>query len=343
MAIIIDILKYQNISETFNADSIYEPFELIIHCNSYLMHDVINNTVGSLHLNKLSELFNDLRSHLIEDAQIARKIIIHFGKDTINFDIAIVGLMALFKQSYPSFLFEIQLPIFDETSSYLRFRDNLSLLKYWYFSFTSCQLFEMKVSGEVKTPTDQLFIFPINVDSFHNYFVSTDSSWEAEAIYKKVDKGILLERFLKFKSEFELYKASHSEFSYAEVNFNILRSLNKSFEKELDFKNNNRLFYQEYLMMLSSFHLAHQQYIQIKGLSKKVVLNSFRRQHFSELAMNSLREKFKPIHSKLMKQPSFLIYLFSFLVNRNLNVLVFQDSENGSSNLDKTDLLISML
>lgn len=340
----IDIIKYFDFTEVINKEFLNSEFELTINCNSYLMDDVVNNTIGSLHLNKLSKLFDNIRDNTIENTELNRNIIFKFGADITNIDIAIVGLVAILKQILPSLKFQFQLKSFNEFDSFAKFRDNLSFVKYWYKDFIGIDLFTLSGNEKANIPIDQLFVFPINEDTFHNYFVSTESSWNAIDIFENVNIKEFQKYFTKYKLEFNTKKANKPEYNFAELNYDILKSLARQFQKSINFKHNNRLFYQEYIKMLASFHLAHIPFTQIPNIQKNVFqFEKFRRQNFSELAMNHLREKFNPLHNKLLKQPSFFIYLFCFLVNRNLSVLDFSDAEKNNERFSKPDFLINRL
>jgi len=155
-------------------------FILNIIFTSFNKNGTINNTVGSRHVNLFSALLNDLKKPLI-NALNKGIIKITFANDIINFDLSLIGLIAIFKNQYNFIDFEIIIPSNSDIEVFTRFRDILISVRNWYLSFTNISLFrihnEKKFRADlINEPLGVLPIFLINNDSFNKYFISTEST-----------------------------------------------------------------------------------------------------------------------------------------------------------------------
>jgi len=322
----MNILDFNNLSDNFPGNFFEESFELELYFKPILVADTMINSIGTLHCNKFSTFIYALKNSISENPNYKRKIIIHFANDCTNYDITLIGIIALFRISFPTIEFEIKLPYDEGGGVHAKFRDNLFFIKNWYLNLTHQNLFsvynEVSLLSQAKEPNSpSQLIFLITQKTFYEYFVSTDSSWDATKLFESVNRPHLAKSIKNTVKDFQ----SQGE-SQADTNYRIFRYLVKEYNNKIQWGNNNRLFYQEYLKMLCNFDLSNEVFKKFRGDDFEYInLTKFTKGGFKELEMSRLKDGFQGIINRLLPQPSFFIFLFSFLVNRNIGTVIIRD------------------
>jgi len=341
----MNILDFENINDSYSKNFFEKSFILNLEFKPYLVKDLIINSVGTAHCNKFSSFIHALKVTITENPDYNRRINIHFANDCINFDITLVGIIALFKNSFPTIKFEIKLPIDEGGGIHAKFRDNLFFLREWYLNFTNQELFtfynEKSLVSKINEPNfPSQLIFLITQNSFNEYFVSTNSSWNANKLFDNIDKKRVAES-LKIALNDNNLKGE----SLAETNYHILRGIIRKFNNDLKWENNNRIFYQEYLRMLSNFDLSNEIINNIESSDfENIRFEKFIKGGFKHLEMSNLKDGFQLVISKLLQQPSFFIFLYCFLVNRNIGTAIIKDEiDNGKVTKNKVSVLLTRL
>ena len=286
----IDILEYNGLNESFDLFFLSQSFSITLYFNVSKSISK-SKVVGRSHLSKISKLFTDLRNNTNDNIDFRREINLTFDKAATNIDIAIIGAIGLFKKEFPNLLFNVKFPIFNEFESYAKFRDNICFINYWYKKFSQIELLNIVGKDVVNIPHDQLFIFPIDCETFNNYFVSTNHTWHIREIFENIESNEIIEFFNEYRKS-KKFKLKKDE-SHGDFNFRQIKALLKAFDKKLNFTNNNRLFFEEYIKMLNYYHLVHTQFQEVIGNSKnEIYFHNFRLKNMKELELTYLRSKF---------------------------------------------------
>ena len=278
-----------------------------------------NNTIGDLHLNRFSSFCNQFKvansiKHLLNG-----NIKIIFSDEVINFDIGLVGLIAIFKQTFSNIQFELTFPQKTSTEVFLRFRDVLFGLRSWYQSLNGINLYSIKYEEQVdlekiNEPEGVLPIILITPITFHDFFVKNNTCFDLDLLFETVDSRDVLAEL-----EINLSLTYAGSTNFASKNYRAIRDTVRKFQKQINWKNNHRIFFQHYLRMLSEFDLLPEQVLFLKQATNiPIKLDSFKKRGLKEIEMSRLKREVKEIILKLKSQPPVLTLIFSVLINRNL-------------------------
>jgi len=316
----IDILSNDIHNNSFYEGLKNENFNLSILFTSNESALSTNNCISNVHLNYFSSFSNQFRAANKTNLNIHGTISIVFSNNVTNFDIGIIGLVALFKENFPNVLFEINIPFKRGNDAYFRFRSILFSLRDWHLVLTGKVLFNIKndtkSDRKINEPEGILPIIIINDVSFTELFVKTNEAFDLDAIFKNIDQDQIREEL-----EHQLSISYATQANYAVKNYRAIRETVKRFQNDIVWQNNNRIYFQHYLQLLSEFDFLPQiiePYIKVSGSSENRV-QSFRKKGLGIAEMNKLRKVMAEIILKLRIQPPFFTLLFSVLVNRNLD------------------------
>lgn len=336
----IDILNYVSLNDLIESGAFEQDFKLTINFEASHDEGILQNYANVQHTNRFSLLLSDLRPLLQNRTHTGSYLRLSFADDLQNFDISIIGLIALFKHHISSLNIIIKIPSERNYQAYARFHDSLAKIRAIYEGLTKVNLFafekEKRISGE--PINDPLLIFLITRNSFYDYFVETRSSWKLNNLFSAIRPNEVL--------SFALPNSLRSTRSVADKNYQAVRTFVRHFDLNLNWEHNTRSLFQEYLQMLAQFNLLQEELEEVHPqLSQIFELKNYSRRNFSDLEMSRLREEVRPIINKLLEQPSYHIYLYCFLVNRNLGNSVIKDQKDESGRVisSKVSMLVNRL
>lgn len=316
--------------EYFNSirELIVPDFSLTIILVPISFDQVKSTILGKFHTNAFANFSKNLKEHLYETGISRGSIRLVFGSSVSNFDISFIGVIALFKNSFPNFRFEIVIPEDIEDEVFYKFRDILFSIKNWYKESEGINLFEVVYSGllniRYNEPRGILPIVLLTRDSFINYFSTKSNVFDFTTIFKNIDSKdlnkILRTRFEKYDAQAETDIKSKRKYSVAEENYRIIRDTIKYFDKKLNWQGNQRVFFHHYILMLSNFDLLIESLVSLKDIHlDEIPFKSFRKVNLNAEEMQVLHSAVKNICFKLSEEPIFLTLIFSILANRNID------------------------
>ena len=253
------------------SDSLFDPklyketnydgftFEIIFKSVNYQ-----NKIIGDLHLNRFSVFCNEFKLANLDNSTRVGLIKIIFSEDIINFDIGLIGMVALFKQTFSKVQFDFTFPQNSKTEVFLRFRDVMFGLRSWYKSLTGINLYSINFENLVDTekinePEGVLPIILITSKTFQDFFVKNNSCFDLELLFENIEnKEVLTEM------EINLSLAYAASTNNASKNYRAIRDTIRKFDKQINWKNNHRIFFNHYLRMLSEFDLLPEQVLFLK-------------------------------------------------------------------------------
>jgi len=286
-------------------------------------------TIGKFHTNLFANLINDLKFHIIETNITSGRISLKIEPSAINFDVAIIGIIAVFKKSFPKIKFDVFIPKEIAAEPFYKFRDILFSLRNWYQESDGVHLFSIYYSGKLNVrffnePRGLLPIVLLTQDSYHKYFSQKSNGIDFANLFNKINKTEILSAVTTFFSNHNRKGANDSirktDPSIAEINYRIIRDTVNHFKGRLEWKDNQRAFFQHYILMLSNFDLLVETIAQVNGYDfSSIPFKSFRKVNLSTEDMKRLQSAVKLICAKLSDEPLFLTLVFSVLVNRNID------------------------
>ncbi|MBK6544590.1 MAG: hypothetical protein IPG12_04880 [Saprospiraceae bacterium] len=312
----LDILSELVLDTSFYKQINEDGFTVEITLKSVTTH---NNTIGDLHLNRFSSFCNQFKLANPENSSRVGSIKIIFSNEIINFDIGLVSLIAIFKQNFSNIEFELTFPQNASTDVFLRFRDVLFSLRSWYQSLNGINLYSIKYENQVDTekikePEGVLPIILITPRTFHDFFVKNNSCFDLDMLFETIDSKEILTEL-----EINLSLTYPSTTNFATKNYRAIRDTIRNFQKQINWKNNHRIFFHQYLRMISEFDLLPEQILFLKQPNgNPIKLDSFKKRGLKEIEMSKLKQEVREIILKLKSQPPILTLIFSVLVNRNL-------------------------
>ncbi len=278
------------------------------------------NVIGESHIKKFSAFINRFKKSAANNIKGDIKLI--FSKEIINFDITLIGIITLFKETYKNIEFEITLPQYAPTEVFLRFRDVLLGLRNWYSDLTGNILFRIKDEQnfdleKVREPEGILPIILITADSFNDFFIKNNTNNEFRGFFSK-------ELYNEIRDELNhnISLSYTSSTSFADKNYKAVRDTLKRFDNLVDWKNNHRLFFQHYIKMIAEFDLLQEQINFLNDKQHNIKLEAFRKKGLKDIEIPKFKKSVKEVIFKLKAHPPYLTLIFSILVVRNLDRII---------------------
>lgn len=330
----LKLLEYRRLDDWFSQDFFKGDFRLNVSLTAEPIADDFNYVIGSKHTSLLSKLLGDISPKITENPNNDRRIALIIANDLTNFDMDFFGVLALVRPRFPSIKIEIALRDKSDFGSYARFRDSLSKLTNFYELLSGQRLFSIKneasFHSDLKEPEDPLLIFPVNTASFNSFFIETNHTWNGSDIFNTIDRRELSSL---------VGQLTGTGSTAADQNFAKVAELIKKLAGKINFKNNNPTFYSEYLYMLANLNLLQEEFNFLGQAKMGFNFQPFEKGGFGS-KMAEVQIRALETLNELKEYPSFMIFLFSVLVNRNIGTIVIKSETDGKNASGKADLFI---
>lgn len=301
--------------------SITKPgFEIDIILASDPDNSTLVNSIGTLQINRLSLLFANIELCVKGKNDINGHLNIYFDNEIKYFDIAIISLIAIFKDKFRNVDFQVVFPQKTEVEIFARFRDIFYSIRSWHESMYGYKLY--RIQGEhnfdvkvIKEPDGILPLVLINPETFEKYFINKSPLWNFNELFKNISDKELAKQL-----SFEISKFSDSDLVKSRIQYLVLKNIIAYFDKSITWENNHRVIFQHYLKMLSELDVSR---ILLSKLNKKeasrVKIPVHRIGNYSEKEMSKIRIFIERLNLEIVETPPYLVLLFSVLLKRNLN------------------------
>lgn len=325
----IEVLNFSQSSFDSVKELIQEDFNFTLEFESNASIAKDNYSIGKIHLNQLSLFLNVLKRYLLERS--IEKGTIRFSLDSKieQFDIAILGLISLFKIDFNSVSFSIEIDQDTPEEVFYRLRDIFVSIREWFNFSNNIYLYNLYYSGPYQKrihqePRGILPLLIINNEEYHYFFSSRSEQLDFNLLFNNIDKSrlayVLNKNHQAAKSKYYKEGKKIRSITIAEINFRIIRDTISELSAELNWIRNQKAYIQQYMLMLANFDLLIVEFSNIIDLEFDFSLfEEFKKPNISFEEMTMLQEHVKEISIKLRSEPYFFTILFSVLVNRNID------------------------
>jgi len=275
--------------------------------------------IGRTHVRLFSRLVNEVGLHLAKERITTGLLSLNFSPAVADVDISLVGVIALFRPSYPGVQFEVGFPMEASAEVFSRFRDLFLPLRDWYLYQTGVELYTIRGEDrfdkeKLHEPHGLLPVLLIGPETFQRTFVATLGSWSLSDLLKEVPTTELV---AELKKQYEDHYIS--DITVSEKNYRVIRDTVRSFQHRISWVNVDRVYCEQYFRMLSKLDLLMEDLWQVKGLHERDFnFESFRPSGLDIVEMRALKKSMRGIQIDLLRQPPFFILIFSLLMNRQI-------------------------